>query len=57
MSPLKKITATVFMTLALAGIGAGTASAGGPDKCKTNPENFQYVNGVCMSDGKAEKYT
>ncbi|HEX2073758.1 MAG TPA: hypothetical protein VHF92_08240 [Geodermatophilus sp.] len=55
MSTFKKATATVFMTLALAGVGAGTASAAGPDKCANNPENFQMVGGVCVSDGKAEK--
>ncbi len=55
MSTFKKATATVFMTLALAGVGAGTASAAPADKCGPGAENFQMVNGQCVSDGKAEK--
>ncbi len=55
MSTFKKATATVFMALMLAGVGAGTASAAPADKCAKNPENFSWVGGKCVSDGQREK--
>ena len=33
---------------------ASTAQAASDKKCQGTPENFQVVNGRCVSDGKAE---
>ena len=55
MSNVKRITATVLLTLSVVGSSAGIATAAPRDKCANNPENFQVVNGQCVSDGKAEK--
>lgn len=57
MSNAKRITATVLVAMSLLGASGGVASAAPRDKCANNPENFQIVNGQCVSDGKAEKLT
>ena len=54
---MKKIAATAVVLLSMFGgtvAAAGAASAAPPNKCVTNPENVQVVNGQCVSDGKAQ---
>lgn len=54
MSRIKKAVALLGATGVLVGSFAGPAAAAPADKCAKNPENFQVVNGQCVSDGKAE---
>lgn len=54
---MRKTAALTLAVLAMVASSAFTSSASAvPDrKCHGNAENFQVVNGVCVSDGKAEK--
>lgn len=54
-STTKRVTATVLLTLSLMASAGSMASAAPRDKCANDPENFQIVNGQCVSDGRAEK--
>jgi len=55
MSNAKRVTGTVLLTLSLMGSSVSMASAAPRDKCANNPENFQIVQGKCVSDGRAER--
>lgn len=51
---------TVAVTMATIALVVGpaltmSASAVPMKKCTDDPENFQIVNGKCVSDGRAEK--
>ena len=48
------ILVALFVAAAVLVSGASTAHAAPATKCQGNPENFQVVNGQCVSDGKAE---
>jgi len=48
------ILVALFFAAALLASAASTAQAAADKKCQGNPENFQVVNGQCVSDGKAE---
>lgn len=54
---MKKSAAVSMAVLVMWGGSALTsaASAAPMKKCQDDPENFQIVNGKCVSDGQAEK--
>lgn len=55
---MRKIAVTAVMLLSMLGgtVAVSSAASAAPkDKCASNPENFQIVNGQCVSDGKAER--
>ena len=48
------ILVALFFAAAVLVSAASTAQAASDKKCQGTPENFQVVNGRCVSDGKAE---
>jgi uncharacterized protein YfaQ (DUF2300 family) len=54
---MRKPAGLALAVIALVASSALTSSASAvPDKkCQGNAENFQVVNGRCVSDGRAEK--
>ncbi len=52
---MKKTAVTAVMLLSMLGSTVATSSAASAAPAKKCPsENFQLVNGQCVSDGKAE---
>ena len=45
------ILVALFFAAAVLASAASTAQAAPANKCQGNPENFQVVNGQCVSDG------
>lgn len=56
MNRIKRGLLVAMAALTVAVFASSTVASAAPAKnCQNNPENFQVVNGQCVSDGQAQK--
>ncbi|HEX2728334.1 MAG TPA: hypothetical protein VHM16_01185 [Rubrobacteraceae bacterium] len=54
---LAKVLLALFLSATLLIAAVGPADAAARSKCRTNPENFSFFHGKCLSDRQIERLT